>query len=134
MATHLSNNVVPIFNAHRHNWQPIGGWRARYRCRECGAVGYKPRLVTMDVEGGPYGSTRITPCVCAVTRAGLRCGCPAVSKTRGAWKCRAHLSNSPANTHGARALLLAANSNDPPRNPVREDEHQRPAETTDAGA
>jgi hypothetical protein len=101
MDTHLASNVVSLFSTHLHSWQPIDGWCARYRCIECGAVGYKPRLVTIDVEGGPYGTMKITPYLCAVKRAGLRCGCPALKKARGAWKCRAHLPNPSNHTRAA---------------------------------
>src|SRR3981081_1663412 len=96
MDTHLANDAVSALDSHRHDWRPIDGWSARHRCRDCGAVGYKPRVVTIGVEGGPYGSTRITPYVCAVKHAGLRCGCPAVKKTRGTWNCGDHLGTHPA--------------------------------------
>jgi hypothetical protein len=122
MNTQPSNNVINLFVAHYHHWQPIDGWRARYRCPDCGAVGYKPRLVTTEVEGGPYGSTRVTPYVCSVKRAGLRCGCPAVKKLRGGWKCRAHAANhSTSHTHEARELRAAAVSTEQ-RAPRREDQ------------
>jgi hypothetical protein len=118
MDTHLSNDVATTPDSHYHNWQPIDGWRARYRCRDCRAVGYKPRLVTMDVEGGPYGGMRITPYVCAFAREGLRCGCPAVKKLRGSWKCPTHVCRGlPIHTTAARAHLSGTSSNDPPGNP-----------------
>ena len=81
---------------HQHDWQPIDGWCGRYRCKTCRIAGYRPRIVTLDVEGGPYGGTAITPYVCAVTRGGVRCGCPAEWRQKGTWKCREHsLSRRP---------------------------------------
>src|ERR1700730_16254840 len=57
--------------SHQHDWPPIDGWCARYRCKGCRIVGYRPRVVTLGVDGGPYGRTAITPYVCASTRGGM---------------------------------------------------------------
>src|SRR5260221_14564561 len=70
------------FDSHTHDWQPIDGWTARYRCWQCGVIAYKPRVVTILVDGGPYGSMKVTPYVCTATRAGSRCGCPPIAKRR----------------------------------------------------
>jgi hypothetical protein len=86
-----SSSASSSHGAHVHDWTPIDGWTARYRCTVCFVVGYKPRVVTVGVEGGPYGSMQITPYLCGAKRGADRCGCPAQSKRGGTWKCRSHL-------------------------------------------
>ncbi len=34
----------------KHDWQPISGWSARYRCSKCKAIGHKEN-VTVRYDG-----------------------------------------------------------------------------------
>lgn len=36
-----------------HEWKPIKGWSARYRCKFCKAIGYKARAATDNIVGNP---------------------------------------------------------------------------------
>jgi hypothetical protein len=103
MNTHLAINAEATLDSHRHDWQPIDGWRARYRCRDCGVIGRKRGAVTIigpwelrDVMEPPEpvaGGAEVTPYACTLKCAGLRCGCPAVKKTGSRrWRCSAHLA------------------------------------------
>jgi len=46
----------------RHSWKPIEGWFGRYRCRACGAVGYRGTVTAEHHEGSD--SNRIFPYIC----------------------------------------------------------------------
>jgi hypothetical protein len=101
----MNTNWTLYTLSHQHDWQPINGWTARYRCKGCRVVGYRPRIVTLHVAGGPYGSTAVTPYICSAQQGGQRCGCPAEWKQKRAWRCREHLLNS-SHTATARAALV----------------------------
>lgn len=57
---------------HVHEWEPIPGWYARYRCIGCLALGYKQKTVTS------FGSTEIVPYLCQAQADKLPCGQPVV--------------------------------------------------------
>jgi hypothetical protein len=99
----VTTTSSPCTFSTQHDWQPIDGWCARYRCKECRIVGYRPRVVTLGVEGGPFGRIAITPYVCGATRDGERCGGPAEWKQKGTWRCGEHLLNNNNRTAAARA-------------------------------
>ena len=70
-----------------HDWQPISGWPARYRCCICRVLGCKFRLVT----GHRARSMEIEPHRCEAVRGGKRCSEPAVFARRGRhFRCAAH--------------------------------------------
>jgi hypothetical protein len=78
-----------------HDWKPVAGWYARYRCAICGGFGYKQRFIRTDElgPGGPpktMGSDRIKPYLCAHKPGGASCGGFAVKKENGRWKCAEH--------------------------------------------
>lgn len=50
---------------HEHDWLPIPGWYARYRCAECKALGYKSN-VTADSKYNPWVQARVLPYHCSV--------------------------------------------------------------------
>jgi hypothetical protein len=114
MDTHLANHLDTSLDSHRHDWQPITGWRARYRCNGCGVIARKPRLVTHLYPWGPANpdaTPKITPYVCTLKIGELRCGCLAVKKIgRKKWRCRAHLL-APA-IHTMAAVLARPNWKD----------------------
>jgi len=72
-----------------HDWQPIPGWYARYRCSICQVIGCKFGVVV-----APYRerrSNRIAPYRCEAKCGGVRCNEPAVHSWRGkAFRCAAH--------------------------------------------
>lgn len=68
-----------------HDWRPIEGYYARYRCTLCGSIGLKERLVT------GHRSETIRPYVCHY------CGGWAVAKEptkpgqrTAQWRCHLH--------------------------------------------
>ena len=85
-----------------HDWQPIAGWYARYRCAVCRAVGYKPGAVHPQHAR----NMAIVPYRCEATCGGKRCGQPAVDSRRGKhFRCAAHVR--PGRTAEARKALAA---------------------------
>jgi len=85
-----------------HDWQPIQGWYARYRCGQCRIIGYKPGAVR------PQNARcmEITPYRCEVRRDGQRCAEPAVHSWCGKkFRCAAHAR--PGRTAKARETLAA---------------------------
>ena len=85
-----------------HDWQPIQGWYARYRCGKCRIIGYKPAAVRPQNAR----STTITPYQCEVRRDGQRCVEPAVHSWYGKkFRCAAHVR--PGKTAKARETLAA---------------------------
>jgi hypothetical protein len=85
-----------------HDWQPIAGWYARYRCAICRAVGYKAGAVHPQHAR----SMAIVPYRCEATCAGRRCGEAAVHGRNGKrFRCAAHVNGG--RTTGARKALAA---------------------------
>ena len=81
-----------------HDWQPIDGWYARYRCTRCLAIGCKFGVV-VGLHGG-HRSFEIQPYRCEAVRGGLRCNVPAVQSWRGKnFRCAEHRHGA----HAARA-------------------------------
>jgi len=79
-----------------HDWQPIPGWYARYRCTLCNVIGCKLGVVQPKEA---RSSVEIQPYRCASRCRGERCSEPAVHGWRGkAFRCEAHRAG-----HGARA-------------------------------
>jgi hypothetical protein len=71
-----------------HDWQPIMGWYARYRCAICHVIGHKPGAVHPQHAR----CTAITPYRCEVRCGGKRCAAPAVHSWRGKkLRCAAHV-------------------------------------------
>jgi hypothetical protein len=86
-----------------HDWQPIAGWYARYRCSICRVIGYKP----CAVHPQHCRRTAIEPYRCEATRDGKRCNAPAVHTWHGTrFRCAEHLHRG--RTAGARKKLDAA--------------------------
>lgn len=86
-----------------HDWQPISGWYARYRCSSCHVIGCK--LGVVDPRRGR--GAEIEPYRCEVRRGGERCSEPAVYARRGkGFRCAAH--RRPGPTARARSELAAA--------------------------
>jgi hypothetical protein len=81
-----------------HDWQPIDGWYARYRCTVCHVLGCKFGVVV-----GPHGGHRsfeIKPYRCEAVRGGVKCNAPAVHGWRGKkFRCAEHRHGA----HAARA-------------------------------
>jgi len=70
-----------------HDWQPIEGWYARYRCARCRVIGYKPGAVHRQHAR----CMEITPYRCELRRGGERCAEPAVRSWRGKkFRCAGH--------------------------------------------
>jgi hypothetical protein len=73
---------------HVHDWRPLCGWSARYRCAECFAIGYKKRAVM------GFGANVILPYTCskcdgwAVARDYNRP--PTARSNSRQWRCRLH--------------------------------------------
>lgn len=85
-----------------HDWQPIVGWYARYRCSVCGVIGYKPGAV----HPKHARSMAITPYRCEAKSGGKRCEGHAVHNWRGKnFRCAAH--RYPGRTAEARKELAA---------------------------
>jgi hypothetical protein len=65
-----------------HDWQPIPGWYARYRCSICQVIGCKFGVVV-----GPYRehprSVQIAPYRCESRCGGVKCNEPAVHASYG---------------------------------------------------
>lgn len=80
-----------------HEFDPIPGWRGRYRCKWCGALAYRKFVLgdaldgggRADMDGPIYRTTRLVLYRCSVR------GCeePAVSykRTKHGQLCREHL-------------------------------------------
>jgi hypothetical protein len=86
-----------------HDWQPIQGWYARYRCSRCRVIGYKPGAVRPQNAR----SVEITPYRCEVRREGERCAGPAVHAWHGKkFRCAAHCGGG--RTGKARETLAVA--------------------------
>ena len=68
-----------------HHWDPVPGFRGRYRCPRCGAFGHR------ETRGGTYAVNKdIVPYRCK------KCSAPAVAHDSGRlnegkeWRCRDH--------------------------------------------
>lgn len=71
-----------------HDWQPIDGWYARYRCARCHVIGCKFGVVQAKHV---TRSNEIQPYRCEVRRGGERCNAPAVSSSWGKkFRCAEH--------------------------------------------
>jgi len=71
-----------------HDWQPIAGWYARYRCSICQVIGCKFGIVVARYR---QRSTAIQPYRCEARVAGHRCNEPAVHGWYGKkFRCAAH--------------------------------------------
>lgn len=67
-----------------HDWQPVPGWGARYRCTKCQAYGHKANITNQIVKIPMIG---IVPYVCQVP------GCnqmAQVSSSKGKRRCFKH--------------------------------------------
>jgi hypothetical protein len=100
-----SDNVIPLFSPSRckHAWQPLDGWRARYRCRLCGCIGRNLRAVTLLESGGPIGQPGVTAYRCRHKAHGERCAHSAVGRVDGTVLCAQH--GGSAHTRSAREAL-----------------------------
>ena len=88
---------------HVHDWQPIPGWYARYRCASCGVIGCKFGLVNPHMR---HRGTGIEPYRCEARPGGEKCGEPAVHAWKGKhFKCAAH--RYPGRAAQAREQLAA---------------------------
>lgn len=65
-----------------HSWEPNPNWHGRYRCRNCGAFGYRKSVTNI------YKSNQIVPYVCSVNG----CSNPAKGKDgpNRVWRCKDH--------------------------------------------
>jgi hypothetical protein len=71
-----------------HDWQPIPGWYARYRCSICRVIGCKFGVVNAHMRGR---GTEIQPYRCEARCGGERCSEPAVHGWHGKhFRCAAH--------------------------------------------
>jgi hypothetical protein len=98
----LTIHEVHEMHVCEHDWQPIQGWFARYRCGRCRVIGYKPGAVR------PQNARcmEIMPYRCEARRDGQRCAEPAVHSWRGKkFRCAAHLRQG--RTGKARETLAA---------------------------
>jgi hypothetical protein len=88
-----------------HDWQPIPGWYARYRCTHCSVLGCKFGVVV--APHGGHRSNEIAPYRCQAQCCGAKCNEPAVHGEGGANKlrCAAH---RPGQAARARRELAAA--------------------------
>jgi hypothetical protein len=74
-----------------HDWQPIPGWRARYRCSKCNVIGAKFGIV----PGSRSHSLAIEPYRCGERCDGGRCSELAVEKVWGEkLRCAAHVPHA----------------------------------------
>jgi hypothetical protein len=72
-----------------HDWQPIPGWYARYRCSLCEVIGCKFGVVV--AKYGAHRSVAIEPYRCQAQCGGARCNEPAVHGWAGkGLRCAAH--------------------------------------------
>jgi hypothetical protein len=70
-----------------HDWQPISGWYARYRCSICRVIGRKPSVVNPHFRH----SAAIEPYRCEAKRDGDRCTESAVHGWHGKrFRCAEH--------------------------------------------
>ena len=99
------NNVTPLFTPSRcpHDWQPVEGWRARYQCSLCGAIGRKRRVLTMLRAGGPLGDAGVTVYRCRFVSDGVRCRARAVVRVGRELRCADHCPGG--HTRAAREAL-----------------------------
>ena len=97
------NAATTVCTHDAHDWQPISGWYARYRCSICRVIGRKPGAI--HPQRGR--SAAIEPYRCEAKSRGERCMEPAVHAWRGKnLRCAAH--RHPGRTAGARKELCAA--------------------------
>jgi hypothetical protein len=85
-----------------HDWQPIDGWCARYRCAPCNVIGCKLGVVE------PWRRTgmAIEPYRCESPCGGEPCDQPAVHRSRSkGFRCEAH---RPGQAARARRELASA--------------------------
>jgi hypothetical protein len=101
----IENNVTPLFTPSRcpHDWQPVEGWRARYQCSLCEAIGRKRRVLTMDRVGGPLGGPGVTEYRCTFRSNGVRCSARAVARVGRELRCADHCPGG--HTKAARKAL-----------------------------
>jgi hypothetical protein len=87
-----------------HDWQPIPGWYARYRCTLCHVIGCKLGVVQAKyVQRG----NEIEPYRCGAVRRGELCSAPAVDGSHGKkFRCAEHRHPAPA-AHARRELAAA---------------------------
>jgi hypothetical protein len=95
-----------------HDWQPIPGWYARYRCSICQVIGCKFGVVV-----GPYRehprSVQIAPYRCESRCGGVKCNEPAVHASYGKkFRCAAH--RHPGHATRARKELAATKVTEAP--------------------
>jgi hypothetical protein len=76
-----------------HAWSPIDGWRARYRCALCGALGRKRRALFKD-DGPPVGRPGVTPYRCTEPTHDGRCGALAIAREEKGCRCARHGGSS----------------------------------------
>jgi hypothetical protein len=69
-----------------HDWQPVEGWYARYRCSVCRVLGCKFGVIDSDRAG----STVIEPYRCEENHGHERCSEEAVARISGLMCCRRH--------------------------------------------
>lgn len=84
--------MTKLVNLCSHDWESVPKWQGRYRCKLCGAVGYRG---LMKAGGSKADRGSILPYGCSkrVKLEGERKPCPhpAVSKNdRRAWVCAEH--------------------------------------------
>jgi hypothetical protein len=94
-----------------HDWQPIPGWYARYRCSICHAVGAK-----FGVVQGKHckRSMEIHPYRCGARCGGVKCERPAVHSVHGKkFRCAEH--HRPVRAARARRELAPASTETTPR-------------------
>jgi hypothetical protein len=92
-----------------HDWHPVSGWCARYRCSQCRALGFKFRVVM------GYGDPVIEPYHCQARPAGGRCNNLAVTRRKREMRCLEHGSShrtlvarkQPAGSRGVPAAAFA---------------------------
>jgi len=94
-----------------HDWQPIPGWFARYRCSICRVIGWKPRMVTLCRAHG----TEIEPYRCEIVRDRRRCKAPAVFAKDGKhFRCEAHRAGCfPSRARARASASLRSRSRSP---------------------
>jgi hypothetical protein len=124
-----------------HDWQPIDGWYARYRCTRCRVIGCKFGVVV--APHGGHRSFEIRPYRCEAKCAGQKCNQPAVHGWRGKnFRCAAHPHGSRATRalrqggamKVAEAQAAVANDQAETRAPVEEGAPTQPTEFAGDGA
>ena len=83
---------------HAHDWRPHPTANARYRCTECGAIGYKPKPRGDEHHRATDGSG-VAPYSCDARVDGKPCGKPATGhdakdspggSRNFHWRCKEH--------------------------------------------